>query len=83
MQRGPRGVLVPEPGPCLHTRTQARLKSVPGKAVALSAAGSPKEARAEWDQRCGGRGDTPWQALAPPPALAGLPVQLLPAAMQR
>lgn len=66
MQRGPRGVLVPKPGPCLHTSTPARLKSVPGKAVALSAAAPPQEARAERDQRCGGRGDTPARPLLRP-----------------
>lgn len=84
MQRGPRGRVGPgKPGPCLRTSTPARLKSVPEKVAALSAAAPPKEARAERNQRCGGRGDTPCQALAPPPALAELPVQLLPAAMQR
>lgn len=47
MQRGPRGVTVPKPEPCLHTSILGRLKSMPRKAVALSAAVSPKEARAE------------------------------------
>lgn len=72
MLRGPRGVMVPSLGSACTPGTPGQLKS-PGKVVTLSAAATPKEARAGWDQRGGDKGATPpCQALAPPPALAGL-----------
>lgn len=71
MQRGPRGVWVPKPGPCLHTSTPARLQSAPGKAVALSAAAPPKEARAERGSKVWGQGRHPLPGPCSAPSPSG------------